>query len=96
MSTLSLRLPESLHRRLSELAEQEGISINQLISSAVGEKMSALMTEEYLTARGKRGDRREFLAALSRVPDVGPVDADRISSPGNKAFQRTGRRPTRR
>jgi predicted transcriptional regulator len=83
MSTLSLRLPESLHRRLSELAEQEGISINQLISSAVGEKMSALMTEEYLTARAKRGGRKAFLAALSRVPDVEPVDADLISSPAN-------------
>ena len=96
MSTLSLRLPESLHRRLSELAEQEGISINQLISSAVGEKMSALMTEEYLTARAKRGGRKEFLAVLSRVPDVAPVDADRISSPANKALQRTVRRPARR
>jgi predicted transcriptional regulator len=96
MSTLSLRLPESLHRRLSELAEEEGISINQLISSAVGEKMSALMTEEYLTARAKVGNRKVFLAALSRVPDVEPVDADRISSPANKALQRPGRRPARR
>ena len=96
MSTLSLRLPESRHRRLSEVAEQEGISINQLISSAVGEKMSALMTEEYLTARAKRGGRKEFLAALSRVPDVEPVDEDLISSPVNKALKRTGRRPARR
>jgi hypothetical protein len=97
MSTLSLRLPESLHRRLSELAEQEGISINRLISSAVGEKMSALMTEEYLITRAKRGGRRGFLAALSRVPDVEPVDADRINPPANqKALQRPGRRPARR
>ena len=96
MSTLSLRLPESLHRRLSELAEQEGISINQLISSAVGEKMSALMTEEYLSGRAKRGDRKAFLKALSRVPDVEPADADRIGSPANKALQRAGRKPARR
>ena len=46
MSALSLRLPQSLHRKLGEVAEREGISINQLISSAVAEKMSALMTEE--------------------------------------------------
>ena len=96
MSTLSLRLPESLHRRLSELAEQEGVSINQLISSAVGEKMSALMTVEYLTARAKRGDRREFLAALSRVPAAEPANADRIHPSANKALQRPGRRPARR
>ena len=53
MGALSLRLPESLHRKLGEVAEREGVSINQLISSAVAEKMSALMTEEYLAARAK-------------------------------------------
>ena len=31
MSTLSLRLPVSLHRKLSDLAESEGVSLNQLI-----------------------------------------------------------------
>jgi hypothetical protein len=96
MSTLSLRLPESLHRRHSDLAEQEGISINQLISSAVGERMSALMTDEYLTARAKDDGRKAFLTALSKVPDIEPVDVDRISSPANKALQRTGRRAARR
>ena len=48
MSTLSIRLPNSLHRQLKELSGKEGISINQFISSAVGEKMAALMTAEYL------------------------------------------------
>lgn len=58
--------------------------------------MSALMTEEYLTARAKRGGRKDFLAALSRVPDVEPVDADLIRSPADKALQKPGRRPRRR
>jgi len=40
MSTLSVRLPTSLHRQLRELAEREGVSMNQLISSAVGEKLA--------------------------------------------------------
>lgn len=78
MSTLSLRLPESLHRRLSEIAEKEGVSINQLISSAVAEKMSALLTEDYLTARAARGKRSNFLAALAKVPDVEPDSNDRL------------------
>lgn len=95
MSTLSLRLPESLHRRLGEVAEQEGVSINQLISSAVGEKMSALLTEEYLSARAKRGGRKRFLAALARVPDVEPVDEDRLRSPAKKPLQRPGRSASR-
>ncbi len=78
MSALNLRLLESLHRKLSEVAEREGISINQLINSAVAEKMSALMTEEYLEARAKRGDRRKFEAVLAKVPDVEPEEGDRL------------------
>src|SRR5215468_9332309 len=79
MSTLSLRLPESLHRRLGEVAKEEGISINQLISSAVAEKMSAFLTEEVLMARAARGRRRKFTAALAKVPDAEPERHDRIS-----------------
>jgi hypothetical protein len=55
MSTLSLRLPESIHRHLKTLAEREGISINQLINSAVAEKLAALMTEDYLEERASAG-----------------------------------------
>ena len=35
MSSLSLRLPESLHQKLRELAERDDISINQFIATAV-------------------------------------------------------------
>jgi hypothetical protein len=92
MSTLSLRLPESLHRQLGEVAEQEGVSINQLINSAVGEKMSALWTEQYLSARAKRGNRKRFVAALSKVPNREPEPDDRLAAPANKPLQRSRRR----
>ena len=72
MSAISLRLSESLHKQVRELARREGISINQLISSAVAEKLSALMTEEYLETRAKRGSRAAFDEALRRVRDVDP------------------------
>jgi predicted transcriptional regulator len=78
MSTISLRLSESLHRRLRELARREGISINQLINSAVAEKLSALLTEDYLAERSARGSRRAFDEALSRVKDVAPPREDAI------------------
>lgn len=78
MSTLSLRLPNSLHEEVKNLAKQEGISINQFISSAVAEKMAALMTEEYLEQRAKRGNKEAFLEAMAKVPDVEPVPEDRL------------------
>jgi len=78
MNKFSVRLPESLHRKLAEVAELEGVSINQLINSAVAEKMAALMTEEYLLKRAKAGSRRKFVAALAKVPDVAPQANDRL------------------
>jgi hypothetical protein len=64
MSTLSVRLPNSLHQKLRECAAREGTSINQLIRSAVAEKLSALLTVEYLEERARRGSREKFEAAL--------------------------------
>ena len=78
MTVLSLRLPESLHRKVAELAEREGISINQLINSAVAEKMAALLTEEYLKERANRGSHRKFVAALAKASDVEPRETDRV------------------
>ena len=78
MSALSLRLPNSLHDRARELAEREGISINQLVSTALAEKMAALMTEEYLETRARRGSRSRFIRALAKVPDVAPDPADAL------------------
>ncbi len=57
MSNLSLRLPESLHKQVKALAKQEGVSINQFVTTALAEELSALMTQDYLRARAERGDR---------------------------------------
>jgi hypothetical protein len=76
------------------LAEREGISINQLISAAVGEKVAALDTLEYLQERAKRGNRKAFDAVLAKVPDVEAAEFDRLP---NKRLQPTkSRRRTRK
>ncbi len=78
MSTISLRIPESLHERVRELAKQENISINQFISTALAEKISALLTAEYLEERALRGRRAKFNRALSKVSDAAPDKSDEI------------------
>lgn len=72
MSTLSLRLPNSLHSQIKELAKAEGISINQFISTAAAEKISAMLTEDFLIKEAKLGRREDFEAVLRKVPDVPP------------------------
>ena len=79
MSTLSLRLSESLHRHAKALEKREGISINQLVATALAEKISALNAGEYLEMRAQRGDRKKFERALSKVIDVPPDECDRHS-----------------
>ena len=78
MSTLSLRIPKSLHEQIRQLAKQDGISINQFLASAAAEKMSALLAEEYIQARAKRASLKKFQSVLKKVPDSEPEDYDRI------------------
>ncbi|SHF73338.1 HicB family protein [Fodinibius roseus] len=78
MSTLSVRLPDSLHKKLKELAEQEGVSMNQFITLAVSEKMSALLTVDYLKERAERGSQKAFEEIMREVPDVEPEEYDKL------------------
>jgi hypothetical protein len=78
MSTISLRLPESLHKGARKLAKKANISINQFIATAVAEKMSALLAGEYLEKRAARGSRARFKRALVRVADRQPEQRDRL------------------
>jgi hypothetical protein len=65
-----------LHAQARLLAEQEGISINQLIATSLAEKMSALLTSEYLEARAARGSKAAFQRVLKKVKDRPPLAGD--------------------
>ena len=78
MSTLTVRLPESLHAKIKALAQSEGISINQFLVVAAAEKMSALLTQDYLEREAEKGKREDFEKVLKAVPDVEPEEYDRL------------------
>ena len=78
MSTISLRLPESLHATARTLAEREDISLNQLITLALAEKVSALMTEDLLKERARRASKAKFRRVLKKVPDLEPAEEDQL------------------
>ena len=93
MSTLSVRLPHSLHRQLRDVAARDGVSMNQFISSAVGEKLATLLTSEYLDERASRGNRRAYDAVLRKVRSVPPERGDEWPK---SALQRTSPRSKRK
>lgn len=78
MSALSLRLPSSIHQHIREIAKMEGVSINQFVSSAVSEKISAIMTENYLKNRAKRAKKSDLRKILDDVPKRKPILGDEL------------------
>ena len=78
MSVLSVRLPESLHKMAKDVAEEDNVSLNQFIATAVAEKVAALTTENYLKSRAMRGSRKAFDEALAKVPAAQPEEFDRL------------------
>jgi predicted DNA-binding ribbon-helix-helix protein len=76
MSTLSIRLPESLHDAIKKISKKDKISINQFINSAINEKVTALGTASLIQEKAEKGDLDAFLNALKMVPDVEPDEQD--------------------
>jgi len=78
MSTLSLRLPDSLHKSARELAKKEKVSINQLVTLALAEKVAALGAEDYLEKRARRASEAKFDEAMAKVAKIEPQENDRL------------------
>lgn len=78
MNALTIRLPDSIHQTIKKLAKREGCSVNQFLASAAAEKMSALLTLDYLRAEAAEGRREDFEAFLAAVPEAEPLETDRL------------------
>lgn len=76
MTTLHLTLPNSIQRHLQEMADKEGVPIDQFVLTAVAEKISALTAETYLRARADRADPGAFRAILDKIPHRVPTAGD--------------------
>jgi hypothetical protein len=79
MSTLTVQMSESLADQLREYAAKEGMTVDQLLSSAAAEKLSALMTVDHLRQRALRAKREDFAAFLDASPNVPPLPGDEIA-----------------
>jgi len=78
MTTVHIRLPDSLANKARELAENDGVSLDQFVSAAVAEKLSGWIAKGLSKQRAGRGSREKFEKALEQVPDVPPDENDRL------------------
>ena len=77
-ATYPLSLPQSLKEAVAQVAKREGTSINQFITVAVAEKLSALETAAFFEERKKRADREIFRQILNRKGGSPPREGDEM------------------
>lgn len=80
-----LHLPQSLKETATRLAQEDGVSLNQWIVTAVAQKIGAVQTaEDFLKARAGSAKRGDLSRLLEKAPDGPPLQED--------VFPRTPRR----
>jgi hypothetical protein len=78
-SNFALRVPPTLLAEARKAAESEGVALNQLITLALAEKVSAMRTEEYFEERARRADPARVNRILARVGKGNPpVEGDEL------------------
>ena len=78
MTNLNVTVPDSIYQQVATLAQHDQVTLDQFVSTALAEKVSALLTEDYLAKRAVRADRQKFLEVMAKVPEVEPEEFDRL------------------
>lgn len=78
MTALTVRLPNSVHQKVRELALRDEISVNQFIASAVSEKMASVMTLDYLKLEAAKGSRSDFDRFMNLIPNAPVAEGDEL------------------
>ncbi|HCK83424.1 MAG TPA: hypothetical protein DHW63_02550 [Hyphomonadaceae bacterium] len=78
MSNYRLRLPEALMRDVRQMAEDQGVSIGQFLSTQIAERIGELKALHHVRARTARAAPSRAAAVLALVPDRPPLEGDEI------------------
>ena len=78
MSAITITVPETLYKKVKELAERDNSSVEQFAVLALAEKMSSIVTTEYLEERSRRASPGSLSALLSKAPNTEPIAGDEI------------------
>ncbi len=78
IKSIQLRLPEPIHRRVKELAEAEGVSINQFLVMSASNEVVRQETRGFFRAAAAKFSPAAFAEALGAVPDAPVPKSDRV------------------
>jgi hypothetical protein len=76
MKTIQAQVPDPLAKQVEELAAQENVSVDQLVSIALAYQVSAWRMRDTVAARAKRGNWEKFDRVMATVRKVPPLPGD--------------------
>lgn len=74
MSRLTLRLPETLHQQLANLAEGEGVSLNQYIVYALTQQVTRSYSVSSVSEEEIQQQKRLFSSLLKELGKASPLE----------------------
>ena len=77
-ATIQLRLPRSIKAAVVRLAKEDGVSMNQMIATAVAEKVAVLEAATFFEERSKRADIEAFDRFMNRTGGEPPRPGDEL------------------
>lgn len=75
---LNTKIPDALYQQIENLANQEQIPIDQLITMALSAQISAWLTKDYLEEKAQQGSWEKFTQVLDKVSEQEPEDYDKL------------------
>jgi hypothetical protein len=80
-------VPDYLARLAREAAENENVTVDQIVALALASQTSAWRVRDEIATRAARGNLEDFDRILAKVPDVPPSPGDELP-PGYVAPER--------
>ena len=72
---LTINVSEELYRRVSEVAAQENVPVEELFAMAIEER---ILEFKRLKERAAKSSYEKFLNVMAKVPAVEPAEYDRL------------------
>ena len=76
MTTIQAQVPDALARQVTELAEREKVTVDQLVNIALASQVGAWRQRDTIAERAQRGSWEKFDRVMAKVRDVPPLEGD--------------------
>ena len=93
MSRLTLRLPETLHQQLSNLAQGEGISLNQYVVYALTKQVTLAYSVQELSEEVISQQKHSFASQLQKLGKASSNEIEAVLAERQKVEPEEGLTP---